>query len=216
MLGKYICIEGIDGVGKTTQVQLLNERIANSITTSEPGNSKCPITMELRKLVLDAQYDTHLTPLARDYLFQACRSINLEHIVSPAIKKGQHVISDRGAMSGFAYSLATDLPLVDLKHLLYLTTKSFSAGAHLYDIIVVLESDIEESLDKASEKKEFSSGDAIEMRGPKYMEKVRYYMRFLKDYRLFSCPIVYIDVKGKSKEQVTDEILQILVENKIL
>ena len=214
--GKYICIEGVDGTGKSTQSHLLSERIPNSIKTSEPGNINCPIMMEIRKLVLDAQYDKSMTPLARDYLFQAARSINLEHIVYPNIKNGTHVISDRGAMSGFAYSLATGMDIETLKNLFRLTTQDFankSKNEGVYDMIIVLENeDTQSVLDRAGEKKEFVKGDAIEMRGAKYMDQVRHYMRQMKNENIFKCPIVYIDVKDKTREQVNDEIYKAVVD----
>jgi hypothetical protein len=60
----YLCIEGNDGVGKSTQCALLEEDcISQNISyllTGEPGSKLLPITMELRKLMLDKYYSTKM------------------------------------------------------------------------------------------------------------------------------------------------------------
>lgn len=60
-MGHYICFEGSEGVGKTTQVLKLVESLRlkgfSVLQTKEPGTEHSPLTLELRKLILDAQYD---------------------------------------------------------------------------------------------------------------------------------------------------------------
>lgn len=60
--GKYICFEGSEGVGKTTQVNRLVDYLVSKgfkvLLTKEPGMTHSPLTLELRKLILDAQYES--------------------------------------------------------------------------------------------------------------------------------------------------------------
>lgn len=61
-MAKYICFEGSEGVGKTTQVSKLVSHLRNQgykvLETKEPGTVHSPVTMELRKLMLDAKYNS--------------------------------------------------------------------------------------------------------------------------------------------------------------
>lgn len=67
--GKYICFEGSEGVGKTTQVSLLVNYLRDQghrvVQTKEPGTDHSPLTLELRKLILDAQYDDQVNGWAK-------------------------------------------------------------------------------------------------------------------------------------------------------
>lgn len=60
---QYICFEGTEGVGKTTQVAKTIEYLTGLgkkvLETKEPGTPHSPITLELRKLMLDSQYETN-------------------------------------------------------------------------------------------------------------------------------------------------------------
>lgn len=214
-MAKYICIEGTDGVGKTTQVNLLHSRMNNlkidNIVTNEPGSRLCPLTMQLRSIILDAKWNDLMPDIARDYLFQACRSINLEKVVYPALNEGKHVISDRGALSGICYETAIGLKLETLLDLFHITVDNFCQGLkrthlNIYDIIIVLEGNPKASLIRASEKKEFIAGDNMEMRGDSFMEKVQQNMKEAIDKKLFKCPMISINVEDKSIQEVNNEI----------
>lgn len=211
---KHICVEGIDGVGKTGQVNLLNEALNSkgikSIVTSEPGNKHNPLTMELRKIILDAKWSECMTHIAREYLFQAARNINLHNVVLPALEKGQYVISDRGILSGIAYELAIGIPRTTLDTLFRITTTDTLNKLNrecIYDMVIILEGDIEECLTRAARKKEFIQGDAIESRGSTFMNCAQSNMKELCAQKYFPCPMIVINTTGKNIQQIHSEIM---------
>ena len=91
MKGKFIVLEGIDGCGKTTQVNELTKWLPNSglmpknsklITTREPGGSL--LGKKLRGLILENNTDSKPSSLAELLLYSADRAEHLSKIISPA------------------------------------------------------------------------------------------------------------------------------------
>ena len=91
MKGKFIVIEGIDGCGKTTQIDELSKWLPNSglintksrlITTREPGGSL--LGQELRRLILDNNKNNKPSSLAELLLYSADRAEHVSKIISPA------------------------------------------------------------------------------------------------------------------------------------
>ena len=110
MKGKFIVLEGIDGCGKTTQVNELTKWLPNSglmpknsklITTREPGGSL--LGKKLRGLILENNTDSKPSSLAELLLYSADRAEHLSKIISPALKNNDWVISDRFSDSTLAY-----------------------------------------------------------------------------------------------------------------
>lgn len=92
----FITFEGIDGCGKTTQVQLLAERLRSIghkvITTREPGG--CSIAEEIRAILKNPAH-TEMVPMAELMLFAAGRAQHIGEVVRPALKSGYVVLCDR-------------------------------------------------------------------------------------------------------------------------
>ncbi len=110
MKGKFIVIEGIDGCGKTTQVDELSKWLPNSglinkkskvITTREPGGSL--LGKKLRGLILDNNENNKPSSLAELLLYSADRAEHVSKIISPALNNNDWVISDRFSDSTLAY-----------------------------------------------------------------------------------------------------------------
>jgi len=227
--GFYVVLDGIEGQGKTTQVKMLDETLLNAyvshVVTSEPGTKLSPLTMQLRQLILDNSVQG-MTPLARELMFQAARSSVLDTVVAPHLEAGHVVISDRGVLSGLAYSKAAGFDESVSLSLLELTTREFRNKTKrdigfIYDIIILLDGNSKNGLERASERKEFAAGDAIESRGLDYMERVRQCFQDLvapknKHNFVFRCPMVTIQVDGKSRKDIHREILQVLIAHHIL
>ncbi len=102
--GRFITFEGGDGVGKSTQLQRLAERLEGAgigvTTTREPGGT--PFAERLRDLILDPSTPDH-PPLAEAFLFAAARHDHVECLIRPALERGDWVLSDRFADSTRAY-----------------------------------------------------------------------------------------------------------------
>ncbi len=106
--GYLISFEGLDGAGKTTQVDLLErwfrEQSLAYVRTREPGGT--PLGVEIRNLLFNRS-DLILTPLAEAFLFQADRAQHFATVILPALAQGSHVITDRCFNSSIAYQGAT-------------------------------------------------------------------------------------------------------------
>lgn len=98
--GLLIAIEGIDGSGKSTLVQLLTERLEKEgkvLATREPGGSE--LGNHIRKVV----HEVRICPQAEFLLFAADRAQHRVEKIEPALQEGYIVISDRMADSSYAY-----------------------------------------------------------------------------------------------------------------
>ncbi len=102
--GQLISFEGLDGAGKTTQMQLLEQWLASRnvpyVRTREPGGT--PPGIEIRHLLLNRP-DLAITPLAEAFLFQAARAQHFTDVVLPALANGKLVITDRCLDASIAY-----------------------------------------------------------------------------------------------------------------
>ena len=99
----FITFEGIEGSGKTTQLQrlaaLLRERGRAVVVTKEPGGT--PLADEIRALLLHSC--SVIDPVAEVFLFAASRRQNTTEVIQPALARGAVVLCDRYADSTLAY-----------------------------------------------------------------------------------------------------------------
>ena len=102
--GHFITFEGGEGSGKSTQLKLFAEYLANSgkevVLTREPGATE--VGKEIRRLLVEGDKDK-FDEITETLLFYADRRINLTKIVFPALKEGKIVLSDRFNDSTIAY-----------------------------------------------------------------------------------------------------------------
>ena len=103
MLGRFITLEGGEGAGKSTQIQLLKDVLEKSgqkvLITREPGGSKGGEL--IRPLLVSGEADWDA--ISETLLFSAARRDHLTHKVWPALKEGKVVLCDRFADSTLAY-----------------------------------------------------------------------------------------------------------------
>ena len=108
--GAFICIEGLDGCGKTTQAKLLAKKLGkshNAVYTAEPSRGK--IGTYIRNSYLYGE--KRLSSVIEALLFAADRIEHIETEVLPTLKQGKLVISDRYVYSSLAYQGAVGLSL---------------------------------------------------------------------------------------------------------
>lgn len=103
MRGLFITFEGVDGCGKTTQINLLKEYFEKQgrtvILTREPGAKGLGI--KLREILLN--YDGEVSPNCESFLFLADRAQHIDTIIKPAVERGEIVLCDRHTDSTVAY-----------------------------------------------------------------------------------------------------------------
>ena len=102
--GKFISLEGGEGVGKSTQVkalaEALRERAIEVLVTREPGGSEG--AERIRELLLSGS-DDRWGPHAEALLFAAARADHVARTIRPALERGQWVLADRFIDSSLAY-----------------------------------------------------------------------------------------------------------------
>ena len=104
MRGKFITIEGTDGSGKSTQIELLMDYLrkkgADVIFTREPGGTQ--ISEKIREIILDVD-NSEMTGITEALLYAAARSQHVEEKIIPALEARKIIICDRFVDSSIAY-----------------------------------------------------------------------------------------------------------------
>ena len=104
MTGKFITIEGSEGVGKSTNIEFISNYLKSkditTIETREPGGTKT--AEEIRRVLLNTEGET-VPEIAELLLFFAARSFHVENLIKPAINQGHYVICDRFSDATIAY-----------------------------------------------------------------------------------------------------------------
>ena len=193
--GVFICIEGLDGCGKTTQAKLLAKKLRkshNAIYTAEPSHGK--IGTYIRKSYLYGE--KRLSIVLEALLFAADRIEHLENEVIPALNEGCLVISDRYVFSSLAYQGAAGLSLDWIEKI--------NEHALKPDLAVFIDVDLETVMDRLKSKKSV-------MENTETLRKVRdVYLNFVTNSEL-----VKIDGNhGKSEvaKALADVVLKFLTQ----
>lgn len=162
--GLFITFEGIDGCGKSTQLNLLAEFLKEKgfdvIISREPGS--VGLGEKLREILLN--YDGEVSSNCEAFLFLADRAQHIDTIVKPAIEHGKIVLCDRHTDSTLAYQgYGRGIDLGQLKMLNNLATSGFSP-----DLTFVFDVDIETSQARVGKNK-----DRMESAGMDFHNRVR-------------------------------------------
>lgn len=166
--GLFITFEGIDGCGKSTQIELLREFLdskgIDNIVIREPGGTV--VGEKIREILLDKK-NSDMTPLAELLLFEAARAQIVSEKISPALEEGTCVICDRFFDSSMAYQGVARGMGTDVVSLL----NNVAVAGIAPDITFFLDITVEESLARRNKRGEES--DRIESAGDSFLEKVR-------------------------------------------
>lgn len=104
MRGKFITLEGGEGVGKSTNMEfirdLLEQQGYSVVLTREPGGTE--LAEKIRALLLDKNSEV-ITPTAELLLMFAARAQHIAQVIEPALQQGQWVLCDRFTDATFAY-----------------------------------------------------------------------------------------------------------------
>jgi dTMP kinase len=103
-LSLFITFEGVEGSGKTTQIQRLKKYLTQKgipcKVTREPGG--CPIGEKVRKILLNPDH-REMVPLSELLLYEAARAQHVKEVIEPFLKKGGVVLCDRFSDATIAY-----------------------------------------------------------------------------------------------------------------
>lgn len=196
MRGKFVVIEGGDGAGKDTQIELLKQAIGEGgiIYTRDPGGTA--IGLKLREVL---QYGENVAQQTEMLLFLASRAQLVQEVIMPSLEKGAHVISNRFDPSTIAYQIYGR----ERQHLASLV-KAVSAYANIDaipDLVVLLDVSPEVGLERIKQRREKES--RFEKEELAFHERVREgYRAAVKDY-----PRVEVIDADKSVEEVHAEVL---------
>ena len=165
-MNRFISFEGIDGSGKTTQIEILINKLKSAnekaISFREPGGTS--ISENIREILLNNKNST-LTNTAESLLFFASRSQLLSDKIIPLTNQGYFVICDRFNDSTIAYQGYGNK--IDLNYLY--TLSDYCVNDFKPDLTFFL--DI--SVDLSMKRRKMKLSDRIESRGEDYLEKVR-------------------------------------------
>ena len=187
----YVLFEGIDGVGKSTQIEILASKFPDAIVTKEPGGTQ--LGENLREILLSS--NIKIGKRAEILLFLADRAEHFEKLIQPNL--GRLILSDRGFISGIAYALAND---ENLDENVLLELNKFALNDKFADKIVFFEASRELI---SSRLKNRGTSDKIEARGLEYLLKVQSLMKQILIKNGFET--LFIDA-SKSIELISKEI----------
>lgn len=152
--GKFITIEGLDGCGKSTQLNRLAEDLRaeglDVVVTREPGGTS--IGEQVRALILNSA-TTGLSPRAELALMFAARAQHIEEFILPALEAGKFVLCDRfvdssEAYQGFGRQLGSEAVLA--------LERSLCAGIRP-DLTILMDSDVAYSVERARRRNQKQS-----------------------------------------------------------
>lgn len=160
----FLTLDGIDGVGKSTQIARLMSHLQglghDVLLVHDPGST--PIGTKLRALLLESDLDMHRRTEAM--LFMASRCEMVEKTIRPAIASGRTVISDRFLLANVVYqSIGGDVP----SQLLWQMGRLANAGFDP-DLTLLLDMPAEAAMRRLKRPT-----DRMERRGVDYLEAVR-------------------------------------------
>ena len=177
MKGTFITFEGCEGAGKSTQIRLLSQYLAERgkecVVTREPGGSA--ISEAIRAVILDGKHPA-MTDECEALLYAAARAQHLSDTVLPALEAGKTVLCDRYLFSSFAYQgYGRGLDMGFLR-----AVNSFALQGHMPDITLFLDIPPRSAFER---KHGADRNDRIEQAGEAFHARVyQGYLRLAEEY----------------------------------
>ena len=169
--GRFLVLEGIDGCGKTTQIQALRAWLPGSglmpagaqlLVTREPGGTE--LGQALRRLLLHPPGEAEPCSTAELLLYAADRAQHVQQCIQPALQAGHWVLSDRfcGSTAAYqGYGRGLSLELID-------QLAAIACRGVQPDCTVLLELPLQESLRRRGHR----AADRIEASGEAFLARV--------------------------------------------
>ena len=200
---RFFSLEGIDGSGKTTQIDMLIAALEKEgysvVKLREPGGAK--ISERVREILLDPAFKGVMGDKTELLLYNAARAQVIHEIIQPALDAGKVVIADRFAWSTYAYQgYARGLGADMVQRLTELT-----CGSCFPELTVVLDLTVERS--RARTAKRGEAPDRLEQEKADFFERVR--QGYLAAAREYPDCVSAIDV-DRPFEEVSADIYRLV------
>ena len=165
--GKFITIEGIEGVGKSTNISALVDHIRAAgrevLTTREPGGT--PFAEDIRDILMN-RGDEPVPEIAELLLMFAARSFNVSNVIEPALAAGTWVVCDRFTDSTRAYQGGgRGLPMETINRI-----ADWVHGETWPDLTILLDAPVDVGMARAGSR---SEPDRFEQEKHDFFERVR-------------------------------------------
>lgn len=165
--GKFISVEGIEGVGKSTNIDILVGRIEAAghqvLTTREPGGT--PFAEDIREILMN-RCDEPVPAIAELLLMFAARSFNVNNVILPALEAGTWVVCDRFTDSTRAYQGGgRGLPMETIDQV-----ADWVHGDTWPDVTILLDAPVEVGMERAGNR---SEPDRFEQERHEFFQRVR-------------------------------------------
>ncbi|MFA5787595.1 MAG: dTMP kinase, partial [Actinomycetota bacterium] len=188
--GLLVVFEGVEGSGKSTQLEMLREELTRSgrevVVTREPGGTA--IAERIREILLDTAA-AEMVAKTEALLYAAARAQHVSEVVAPALERGAIVLSDRYLDSSLAYQGLVR----GLGHETILELNRWASGDLLPDVVILLKVDPAVGLARAG-----TDLDRLESEGLEFHQRVaKAFLTLAREYR---DRYVVIDATGSPEE----------------
>ena len=194
---RFITFEGIEGSGKTTQIQMLSNHLEDigieHLLTREPGGT--PIGDQIRRLVLHPG-NTTMTATCELLLYTAARAQHIEQVIGPNLAEGRMVLCDRFKDATLAYQgYGRGLSIELIRHL-----HAREGLALNPDLTLLFDIEVDTALDRARHRDATRNIDETRFEQEDFAFHDRVRTGYLDLARKESQRIVVIDARGTTAE----------------
>ena len=206
MNGKFIVFEGVEGCGKTTQIQLCSQWLESLnisvVLTREPGGTE--LGKDLRRLLLEKSPNKPVGEVTELLLYAADRAQHIEEELKPNLATGKYILCDRYTDSTIAYQgYGRGLNMSIINQLNQIATGGLES-----DLTIWLDVDVEVGL---SRKRGQATLDRIEQ------ETIAFHRRVQQGYTELagSYPSRIMRVDGTSSQDIVQKSIQEILHNRL-
>lgn len=203
--GRFVTFEGGEGSGKSTQIQMLADRLnaakLKTITTREPGGSA---GAEIVRHLLLSGMGKAFGPETESLLFAAARDDHVSQVIEPALEQGTWVLCDRFTDSTRVYQ--GELGKVDLK--LIRAMERVTIGDLKPDLTIILDVPVAVGMERAIKRRGSALPDRFEGEGLSFHEKLREAYRRIAENDPKRCALIDANADPKTVAELVWKALR--------